>query len=195
MQELMRNQDRAMSNLESIPGKFNLFKIHWGLVIRTGLSPYNQALADLVIRTAEKFPVRITRSTNKYEPYLEKMLFNSRTKWTTKIPDHSLESLIQADCSSSKYPYPGGTWVLFGVRYIQVCGPCYTDYHGQLVRITRSVRKKSVRITSHTFGVLVIRTVGIRRPQCINICAPSSKCRHLSPVPTLMFSTLITQPK
>ena len=47
--------------------------IHWGLVIRTpynqvdlvirtGLSPYNQALADLVIRTAKKILVRITRS-------------------------------------------------------------------------------------------------------------------------------------
>jgi len=32
------------------------------LVIRTGLSPYNQALTDLVIRTAKKNSVRITRS-------------------------------------------------------------------------------------------------------------------------------------
>ena len=32
------------------------------LVIRTGLSPYNQALADLVIRTAENILVCITRS-------------------------------------------------------------------------------------------------------------------------------------
>ena len=32
------------------------------LVIRTGLSPYNQTLTDLVIRTAAKIIVRITRS-------------------------------------------------------------------------------------------------------------------------------------
>ena len=36
--------------------------IHWGLVIRTGLSPYNQALADLITRTDKKAVVRITRS-------------------------------------------------------------------------------------------------------------------------------------
>ena len=49
------------------------YSIHWGLVIRTpynqvdlvirtGLSPYNEALANLVIQTAEKIPVRIARS-------------------------------------------------------------------------------------------------------------------------------------
>ena len=55
----------------------------------------------------------------------------------------------------------------FRDRSIQTFGPGYTDCHKQPVRITRSVRKKSVRIMSQTFGGLVIRTVRIMIPQCI----------------------------
>ena len=64
------------------PYKKDKCTVHWGLVIRTpynqvdlvirtGLSPYNQALADLIIRTDKKAQVRIIRSMKIFMSILE----------------------------------------------------------------------------------------------------------------------------
>ena len=76
-------------------------------------------------------------------------------------------------------------------RLIQALGPGYTDYHKQPVRINRSVR-----ITSHDFGGLVIRTVRITRPQCTLVRANQreffetatacTKCKVKTRVATLL---------